>query len=522
MDELERSSERVAAVFIALMSLLTLAALSAPRYEQERLAAAQAADVAPIMPVVEVWLSTTGGKLRLAPQPSLAMAARGDAPVDIAIDVDARYQTVTGFGAAMTDASAWLIRNRLDESHRQALYRELYGPPPNLNFNMMRLTIGASDFSLNLYTLDDIPFGESDTELRYFNVAANLRDLIPTVREILDVNPGLLIVASPWSAPAWMKDSQNLIGGELLPDYESAFADYLIKYVDTYRSHGIPIFALTLQNEPAFSPISYPGMIMGAATRARIIANYLGPKLAKRKQRTRILDWDHNWSHPEQPLAVLGDPAAAPYVDGVAWHCYEGSQHAQGRVHREHPDKDAYITECSGGDWSLNMNGELLWAARNLLVTGMRQWARGVIYWNLALDENHGPHFGGCTLCNGVITIDSVSGEVTRTDEYYALAHFSRFVLPGAVRVRSTDTDADKGIANVAFQNVSDDSVVLVMVNIRKEARTVSVAQGQSRFEYTMPAESVATLTWNPNPVGVWMRRALGWLGRPGVPHGTD
>ncbi|NII55431.1 glycoside hydrolase family 30 beta sandwich domain-containing protein [Luteibacter sp. SG786] len=513
MDDLERSSERVAAVFVALMSLLTLAALSAPRYEEERLAAAQAAEVAPIMPAVEVWLSTTGSKLRLAPQPSLTMTARGDAPVDIAVDVQARYQSVTGFGAAMTDASAWLIRNRLDEPHRQALLHELYGPPPNLNFNMMRLTIGASDFSLNLYTLDDIPFGESDQELRYFNVAANLHDLIPTVKDVLAVNPGLLIVASPWSAPAWMKDSQNLIGGELLSEYESAFADYLIKYVDTYRSHGIPIFALTLQNEPAYSPISYPGMIMGAATRARIIANYLGPRLAKRKQRTRILDWDHNWSHPEQPLAVLGDPAAAPYVDGVAWHCYEGSQHAQGRVHRAHPDKDAYITECSGGDWSLNMNGELLWSARNLLVTGMRQWARGVIYWNLALDENHGPHFGGCTLCNGVITIDSVSGEVTRTDEYYALAHFSRFVLPGAVRVRSTDTDADKGIANVAFQNVSDDSVVLVMVNIRKEARTVSVAQGQTRFDYTIPPESVATLTWNPNPVGVWMRRAIGWLG---------
>jgi glucosylceramidase len=375
---------------------------------------------------------------------------------------------------------------------------------------------------LNLYTLDDIPFGESDTELHYFNVAANLHDLIPTVRDVLAVNPDLLIVASPWSAPAWMKDSQNLIGGELLEEHESAFADYLIKYLDTYRSHGIPIFALTLQNEPAYSPISYPGMLMGAQTRARVIANYLGPRLANRTPRTRILDWDHNWSHPEQPLAVLGDPAAARYVDGVAWHCYEGSQHAQGRVHREHPDKDAYITECSGGDWSLNMNGELLWSARNLRVTGKRQWARGVIYWNLALDENHGPHFGGCTLCNGVITIDSVTGDVTRTDEYYALAHFSRFVLPGAFRVRSTDTDADMGIANVAFQNATDDSIVLVMVNIRKKPRAVTVAQGQTRFQYTIPAESVATLTWNPNLAGVWLRRALRWLGRPGAPVRTD
>jgi glucosylceramidase len=381
---------------------------------------------------------------------------------------------------------------------------------------MMRLTIGASDFSLNLYTLDDIPFGQSDPQLQYFNVASNLPDLIPTVRDILAVNPGLLIVASPWSAPAWMKDSQNLIGGELLEEHEGAYADYLIKYLDTYRSHGIPIYALTLQNEPAYSPISYPGMLMGADTRARIIANYLGPKLAKRTPRTRILDWDHNWSHPEQPLAVLANPAAARYVDGVAWHCYEGSQHAQGKVHREHPDKDAFITECSGGDWSLNMNGELLWFARNLLVTGTRQWARGVIYWNLALDETHGPHFGGCTLCNGVITIDSGTGAVTRTDEYYALAHFSRFVLPDAVRVRSTDTDADKGIANVAFQNATDGSIALVMVNVKTTARPVSVVQGETRFTYTMPPESVATLVWNPDMAGMWVRRAYQWLtGRP-------
>ena len=515
MDERGSDSGRVAAVFVALLSLLTLAALYAPRFEQARQAVRVVPSAKPVMPGVEVWLSTADRKLKLAQQPDILMGARGTAPADIAIDIDARYQTITGFGAALTDASAWLIRNRLAEAQRQALLRELYGPPPNLNFNMMRLTIGASDFSLNLYTLDDIPFGQTDPQLQYFNVAFNLPDLIPTVRDILAINPGLLIVASPWSPPAWMKDSQNLIGGELLEDQEEAYADYLVKYLDTYRGHGIPIFALTLQNEPNYSPINYPGMLMGAETRARVISKYLGPKLANRTPKVSILDWDHNWSHPEQPLAVLGNPAANRYVDGVAWHCYEGSQHAQGRVHRAYPDKDAYITECSGGDWALNMN-ELLWFARNLLVTGTRQWARGVIYWNLALDETHGPHFGGCTLCNGVLTIDSGTGAVTRTDEYYALAHFSRFVLPGAVRVRSTDTDADKGIANVAFQNATDGSIVLVMVNVRAKSRPVSVVQGKTRFEYTVPAESVVTLVWHPDLAEMWIRRAYQWLsGRP-------
>ncbi|HET6555349.1 MAG TPA: glycoside hydrolase family 30 beta sandwich domain-containing protein [Dyella sp.] len=435
------------------------------------------------------------------------MSVRGESSADVVIEVDKRYQEITGFGAAMTDSSAWLLQNKLNAQQRGALLQELYGPPPNLNFNMMRLTIGASDFSLKLYTLDDLPFGQSDPQLEHFNVTPNLSDVIPTVREVLSINPELLVIASSWTAPAWMKTSQNLIGGELLEQYESAFADYLVKYLDVYRGYGIPIFALTLQNEPSYVPITYPGMEMSAATRARVVAQYLGPKLARRKSKTRILEWDHNWSQPEQPLSVLGDPDAARYIDGVAWHCYEGSQYAQGRVHKAFPRKDTYITECSGGDWASSVNGELLWFARNLLVTGTRQWARGVVYWNLALDENHGPHFGGCAACKGVITIDSRTGDVTRNDEYYALAHFSKFVLPGAVRVESTATDKER-LDNVAFQDASDGSIVLVMVNSNTEERHVSVAENKTRFEYTMPPESVATFVWNPSQAGAWMGRA--------------
>jgi glucosylceramidase len=211
-------------------------------------------------------------------------------------------------------------------------------------------------------------------------------------------------------------------------------------------------------------------------------------------------------------LSVLASPDAARYIDGVAWHCYEGSPYAQGKVHRAFPQKDAYITECSGGDWASSVNGELLWFSRDLLIAGIRQWARGVVYWNLALDEQHGPHFGGCDACKGVVTIDSKTGSVSRNDEYYALAHFSSFVLPGAIRVGSTDTD--KGLANVAFQNTTDGSIVLVIVNSNADARHVSVAQGQTRFEYTMPPVSVATFVWNPSQASEWMRRALWWFKR--------
>ena len=362
--------------------------------------------------------------------------------------------------------------------------------------------------------MDDMPFGQVDPQLEHFNVAPNKTAIIPTVREVLSIDPDLHIIASSWTAPAWMKDSGNLLGGTLLEQYESAYADYLVKYLDAFRSYGIPIFALTLQNEPNFEPITYPGMRLSADQRARIVSQYLGPKLAKRKSTTRILEWDHNWNHPEQPLSVLSNPDAARYIDGVAWHCYEGNPHAQGTVHKQFPDKSVYITECSGGDWASAANGELIWFSRDLLIAGIRQWARAVVYWNLALDEDHGPHFGGCALCKGIVTIDSSTGAISRNDEYYAIAHFSRFVLPGAVRVNSTATE--KGIDNVAFQNMSDGSVVLVMVNSETEVRRVSVAEGKTRFEYAMPPRSVATFVWSPDQAVAIVRRALWWLKRAG------
>lgn len=511
MDERPAGSAGAAAAFTALLTLLTLAALYAPRFEQPAVEPQAAMTTQPLMPAAAIWLSTADRRLKLEPQPDIVMSARDDSPADIVVNVDKTYQVMDGFGAAMTDASAWLLQNKLSAAQRAALLHELYGPPPNLNFNMMRLTIGASDFSLRPYTLDDVPAGQTDEALAHFNVS-NLQDVILMVREVLAIEPGLLIVATPWSAPAWMKTSQSLIGGDLLPQYESVYADYLVKYLDAMRGYGIPIFALTLQNEPGFVPVTYPGMLMPSDTRARVIGQYLGPRLANRWPTTRILEWDHNWNQPEEPLSVLGNPVASRYIDGVAWHCYAGNPFNQGRVHHAFPQKDVYLTECSGGDWASAANGELIWFSRDLLVTGIRQWARGVIYWNLVLDENHGPHYGGCELCKGVVTVDSKTGAISRNDEYYALAHFSRFVLPGALRVNSTITP--KGIDNVAFQNTSDGSIVLVVVNSDTVARHISVAEAKHQFDYSMPPRSVATFVWNLSPSDALMNRVREWWQR--------
>jgi glucosylceramidase len=422
----------------------------------------------------------------------LGRAAAG--PATIEIDTARRYQTMIGFGAAITDASAWLIRSRMDGAQRAALMQELFGPAPALQISFVRLTIGASDFSPAHYSLDDLPPGETDPALARFSIAPIRDTVIPVVRDALSLNPTLRVMASPWSAPGWMKTSGALIHGTLLPQFYGAFASYLVKYVDAMQAQGVPIYALTVQNEPHFDTHDYPGMLLDADARAQLIGKYLGPALAERTARTRILDWDHNWDRPQEPLQVLGNPLASAFIAGVAWHCYAGKVAAQDQVHLAHPDKDAYLTECSGGEWGSPSDSSLLDMTRQLIIDSTRAWARGVLLWNLALDQSAGPHLGGCATCRGLVTIDSRTGVVTRTDDYYVIAHASRFVRPGARRVESNETDL--GLANVAFQNPDDGSIVLIVANSATSPRALSVRCRDDEFRYTLPAQSVATFVW--------------------------
>ena len=445
---------------------------------------------------VEVWTTTSDHRLALS-RAELPMRDRdAAAEVEIVVDAAAHHQRMVGFGASITDASAWLIRHRMNPAQRGALLRELFGRDGDgIGFDFARLTIGASDFSRSHYSLDDPPGGGPDPDLRHFSIAPNLDDVVPVVREALAVNPGLKIMASPWSAPAWMKDTGHLVKGTLLPEHYDAFARYLLAYVDAYAAQGIPIFALTVQNEPDYEPADYPGMRLNAPARARLIGDHLGPLRDARRPGLQIFDWDHNWDKPQEPLAVLADPAASKHVSAVAWHCYGGDVSAQTPVREAHPDKDAYMTECSGGDWEPVLSGGLTLQTRTLVIGTTRNWARGVLFWNLALDENNGPHAGGCDTCRGVVTIDSRTGEVTRTDDYYALAHASRFVRRDAWRIGSTPS-AD-GVDNVAFENADDGSRVLVVSNSNDAPRTIAVRDGERGFGHVMPAKSVATFRWH-------------------------
>jgi len=441
------------------------------------------------------WLTTADGKQKLAEQAALPPQAAPTAGTIIHIDPSKRYQRIVGFGASITDASADLIQG-LPVEKREALLQELFGRRNGgLGLSFTRLTVGASDFSSTHYSLDDSPGNRSDPMLAHYSIAPAKKAMLPTARRALAINPDLKVMISPWSAPAWMKTSRSLIKGKLDPDAYPAFAAYLARTVEEFGREGVPVFALSIQNEPDFEPENYPGMRMSPPERADFIGGHLGPLLKRRRIATRILEWDHNWDKPEQPLGTLADPVANRYIAGVAWHCYAGDVSAQSKVRQAYPDKEVWFTECSGGEWAPKFGETLGWMTRNLIIGTTRHWARGSLMWNLALDPKYGPHLGGCGDCRGVVTIDPVTGAIERNVEYYALGHASRFVLPGARRIDS-DNGID-GIETVAFLNPDGRTIAVIVHNSSKELRDVTFAAPTERFAVRIPAGAVATLVWD-------------------------
>jgi glucosylceramidase len=449
----------------------------------------------PAGPAVQVWLTTASGDKLLSQEPDVHFAAGGAAlPTTITVDEATTYQEMVGFGAAITDASAWLLENSMTASQRDALLQELFGRNPGIGLSFTRLTMGASDFSLHQYSYDDMPAGQTDSSLAHFSIDSNRAYVLPTVQRALAINPRLKIMASPWSPPGWMKTTGSLIQGTLRPEAYAPFAEYFRRYIEAYRAEGVPIYAITLQNEPHYEPADYPGMRLDPPVRAQVIGQYLGPLFARSGIATLILDWDHNWDEPQSPLQVLSDSTAARYTAGVAWHCYAGDVSAQTVVHDAYPDKDAYFTECSGGEWSPNFADNLKWFVSTLVIGAARGWAKGVLLWNLALDDQHGPHTGGCGNCRGVVTI-TAGGAVTRNVEYYALGHASRFVRPGARRIASTSFAGD--LETVVFRNPDDGSKALIVVNAGAQERTFAVRWSGQSFRYVLAAGAVVTFSWS-------------------------
>lgn len=444
---------------------------------------------------VSVYVTTADQRRLLDRDPDLSFSPAEIDPAlpTIAVDSARQFQSIVGWGAAMTDAAAFLIQTKMTAPQREALLQELFGPDPGIGLSFVRVPMGASDFSRSHYTYDDMPPGQTDVALANFSIAVDRAERLPVLKRALGINPELKLVGSPWSPPGWMKTTGSLIKGTLEPEFYPSFAEYFALWIEGYGVEGLPIFAVTLQNEPHFEPENYPGMRLAPAQRSELIRSHVGPLFARRGIAAQIWEWDHNWDEFDSPLAVLADAGARPYIAAVAWHCYGGDIAAQAFVHSEYPDKDTYFTECSGGEWAPVWADNLKWNVSKMVIGNARAWAKGVALWNLALDENHGPHLGGCDDCRGVVTINSVTGQVTRNPEYYALGHASRFVRPGAVRIESTATD---GLETVAFRNADDGSRVLIVLNGSSTMRDFAVREGAQTVTYSLSAGAVVTFTW--------------------------
>jgi glucosylceramidase len=439
-----------------------------------------------------LWLTTPDRTNVVAPQAaSLHFSSEaGQMPV-LTVDDAQHFQTMDGFGFALTGGSAQLLM-RMGGSPRTALLRELFTTGGNgIGVSYLRVSIGASDMNERVYSYDDLPPGEADVEMAKFSLGPDRADVIPVLKEILAIRPGTKILGSPWSAPAWMKTNDDVKGGELKPEYYGAFAKYFVKYIEGMRAEGITIDAITVENEP-LNPKNTPSMVMFAQEQKTFIAKDLGPAFEKAGIRTKILLYDHNPDVPSYPLSILGDPAASKYVDGTAFHLYGGDASVLTQAHDAYPKKNLYMTEQSvtarRGDGPLGIAEPV----RRVMIGATRNWSRNVLLWNLAADPQNGPHTnnGGCTGCSGAITLDGDS--VTKNVAYYVVQHFSQFVPPGSVRVASSEMEQ---LASAAFLT-PENKVVLVISNTGNFPKPFAVNYHGKIFQTALPAESVGTYVW--------------------------
>lgn len=462
-------------------------------------------------PSVAVYLTTANLSSALARQPDLRFApAAHDTATTIRVDATQRYQRIDGFGGALTDTSAWLLATKLTPAARTAVLQRLFDPAQGIGMSFMRLPMAASDFTVDgaTYSYDDLPAGQADPSLAHFSIAHDTAYIIPVLQAALRLNPSLKLMATPWSPPAWMKSTPtNALTGALRPDAYGPLAAYFVRFVQAYRQYGIPIYAISPQNEPGATP-AYTGIDFPAEDEARFIAENLGPALSAAHLHTRILAYDSYWSTaystPDYPFVVMRDVAARRYLAGTAWHCYEGSPDVMTRLHDSYPHKDNYETECSSGI----AHGDVA----ELVIASTRNWARGVILWNVALDTDGGPKSGsGCPGCIAPVIIDQQSGAISYTGDYYQLGQASTFVHPGAYRIASTSfvtqyrgagygcrsatSYGSHTVDNVAFQN-PDGSIALLAYNAAPPTKTFTVRWHDQAFRYALPACATATFIW--------------------------
>jgi glucosylceramidase len=388
----------------------------------------------------------------------------------ILVHPEQTYQSIDGFGFTLTGGSAQLIQ-QLEPTKRAALLQELFGKN---GISVMRIGVGATDLDATVFSYEDKP--------RKFSLEPSKADLIPVLKQILAINPAIKLMATPWSPPTWMKDNGESKGGSLLEKHYATYANYLANYIQAMEKEGIPIWALTPQNEP-LHPGNNPSMYMSSQMQANFIKTALGPVFKKRNINTKIIVYDHNCDHPEYAIDILNDPETKQYVTGSAFHLYNGDISALSKVKAAHPDKDLYFTEQWTG-YKGDFTGDFMWHVKNVILGAVNNHAKTAIEWNLANDPSYGPHTpGGCTECLGALTISGQ--DIIRNQSYYIVMQAARFVPAGSVRL---GIDVPEGIQAAAFKRPDGKTVLLVQNEGRKKNLSIE------KLNLEIPAESVLTI----------------------------
>ena len=467
--------------------------------------------------VVSVWLTTDDQQTLMAPRPTVSFTPGASSQLpSIFISESQAEQTIEGFGASMTDSAAYLLNEKVPPAALGGVMQSLFSHSQGIGVSFLRNPMGSSDIARPpVYSYDDTSADSTNASLPNFSGTHDTADILPLLLQAKTINPQIKMLGTPWSPPAWMKGNDSMYGGtsatasQLLPAQYTAFANYLVKYVQAYQAAGVPVDYLTIQNEPLNVPPDYPGSSMPATDQLDILKSYVLPALATANINTKILVYDHNWDTPSYPETVFGDAtlAASSQIAGVAWHWYGGPPGAMTTLHNLFPQFNQYVTEASGGTWI----ADEVRTDFEMIIHSMRNWSRSYVKWSMALDQNRGPFIpGGCNDCSGLITVNSSTGAVTNNIDYYTLGHFSKFVLPGAVRVWSNNAPGlisaafinplrHNGIAGADRSEARDRPRVLVVYNDSAATQKFQVVSNGTSFQYSLPSYAGATFQWDAN-----------------------
>lgn len=432
---------------------------------------------------------TKGDKSQLFLEKKIVSSNAQNVHAIIEVDDKKSFQTMEGFGFALTGGSATLI-DALPIAKKKALLKEIFGKGPNgLGVSYIRISMGASDLDAEVFSYCDLPKGETDKALKHFNLSQDTLHLIPIIKEALKINPALKIMASPWSPPVWMKSNGQSMGGHLLKEFYESYALYFAKYIKAMQAKGIHISSVTMQNEPEHGG-NNPSLLMTADEQKEFLRDYLGPKFNEAKINTAVVLYDHNADHPNYPISILDDPKAKSFASGTAFHLYLGHESALSTVHNAHPDKQLYFTEQWTGAKG-SFDGDLFWHTEHIVIGTINNWSSAVIEWNLAANARFEPHTpGGCTECKGAFTIQGE--EVSRNVSYYIIGHVAKFVAAGSKRIVSITNNESIKTTSFLLPNGKKVSIILNA----NEAKTIGLKNNKQNYIVELPAGSVSTIVW--------------------------